>query len=91
MRKSVLSIVLMLPSAQVSDQTHQYSARLIFAGLHVEPNVPSIPGIEYLKGEAFHSSQYKGRAQLTGHDVLIVGCGETGMGMQILRIYMRHC
>ncbi|KAJ8113483.1 hypothetical protein OPT61_g4389 [Boeremia exigua] len=50
-----------------------------FLGLHVEPNVPTIPGIEHLNGEAFHSSQYKGRAQLTGQDVLIMGCGETGM------------
>lgn len=54
---------------------------LTVKGLHVEPNVPFIPGIENLKGEALHSSQYKGRAQLTGHDVLIMGCGETGMGM----------
>lgn len=40
-----------------------------------------IPGIENLNGEAFHSSQYKVRAQLTGQDVLVMGCGETGMGI----------
>lgn len=50
------------------------------SGLHVEPNVPAIPGIQHLRGEALHSSQYKGRAQLAGQDVLIMGCGETGMG-----------
>jgi dimethylaniline monooxygenase (N-oxide forming) len=49
-------------------------------GLHVEPNIPHIPGIENLKGEAFHSSQYKARSQLTGKTVLILGCGETAMG-----------
>jgi dimethylaniline monooxygenase (N-oxide forming) len=57
---------------------------LILPGLHVEPNVPEIPGIEQLQGTAFHSSQYKGRAQLMGQDVLIMGCGETGMGMSEL-------
>ena len=57
---------------------------LTLPGLHVEPNVPEIPGIEHLQGTAFHSSQYKGRAQLTGQDVLIMGCGETGMGMSEL-------
>jgi dimethylaniline monooxygenase (N-oxide forming) len=57
---------------------------LTLLGLHVEPNVPEIPGIEHLQGTAFHSSQYKGRAQLTGQDVLVMGCGETGMGMSEL-------
>lgn len=61
----------------------QYRPELTITGLHVEPNVPSIPGFENLRGEAIHSSQYKGRAQLTGQDVLIMGCGETGMGTEI--------
>lgn len=52
----------------------------ICTGLHVEPNVPAIPGIENVKGEVFHSSQYKLRSQLTGRNVLILGCGETAMG-----------
>ena len=52
----------------------------ICTGLHVEPNVPTIPGIENVHGEVFHSSQYKRRSQLTGKDVLIMGCGETAMG-----------
>ncbi|KAF2130405.1 dimethylaniline monooxygenase [Dothidotthia symphoricarpi CBS 119687] len=51
----------------------------ICTGLHVEPNKPTIPGIENVKGEVFHSAQYKKRAQLTGRDVLIMGCGETAM------------
>jgi dimethylaniline monooxygenase (N-oxide forming) len=53
----------------------------ICTGLHVEPNVPTIPGIENIKGEVFHSSSYKERSQLTGRDVLVMGCGETAMGM----------
>lgn len=61
-------------------KVHITMSLLTLPGLHVEPNVPTIPGIEYLQGEALHSSQYKGRAQLAGQDVLIMGCGETGMG-----------
>jgi dimethylaniline monooxygenase (N-oxide forming) len=53
----------------------------ICTGLHVEPNIPTIPGIEHIKGEVFHSSSYKKRSQLTGRDVLVMGCGETAMGM----------
>jgi dimethylaniline monooxygenase (N-oxide forming) len=71
--------------ARVGAQYSRQDFILIILGLHVEPNVPLIPGIENLKGEAFHSSQYKGRAQLTGQDVLIMGCGETGMGMRQAR------
>ena len=52
----------------------------ICTGLHVQPNIPDIPGIENFKGEVFHSSQYKLRSQLTGRNVLILGCGETAMG-----------
>jgi dimethylaniline monooxygenase (N-oxide forming) len=52
----------------------------ICTGLHVEPNIPTIPGIEHINGEVFHSSQYKKRSQLTGRDVLVMGCGETAMG-----------
>jgi dimethylaniline monooxygenase (N-oxide forming) len=51
----------------------------ICTGLHVKPNVPNIPGIEHVKGDVFHSSQYKLRSQLTGRNVLILGCGETAM------------
>ena len=64
-----------------NERTFDCSHVAICTGLHVEPNVPTIPGIENIKGEAFHSSKYKKRAQLTGKDILIMGCGETAMGM----------
>ncbi|KAF2179262.1 dimethylaniline monooxygenase [Zopfia rhizophila CBS 207.26] len=51
----------------------------VCTGLHVEPNIPNISGIENVQGEVFHSSQYKLRSQLTGRNVLILGCGETAM------------
>lgn len=52
----------------------------VCAGLHVEPNIPHIPGIEHIRGTVFHSSLYKKRAQVAGRNVLILGCGETAMG-----------
>ena len=51
----------------------------IATGLHVSPNIPTIPGIENVHGEVFHSSQYKNRNQLANRRVLILGCGETAM------------
>lgn len=72
----------------------------ICTGLHVEPNMPTIPGTENLKGEWYHSSQYKARRQLVGRDVLILGCGETAMGKRtrdlgasagLLCLLNRHC
>jgi dimethylaniline monooxygenase (N-oxide forming) len=47
--------------------------------LHVKPNIPDIPGIEHLRGEAYHSAQYKSRDQLKDRNLLIIGCGETAM------------
>lgn len=68
------------------EQTFDCSHIAICTGLHVEPNIPSIPGIENINGEIFHSSSYKKRSQLTGRDVLVMGCGETAMGMCIARV-----
>jgi dimethylaniline monooxygenase (N-oxide forming) len=62
------------------EQTFDCSHVAICTGLHVEPNIPTIPGIENVKGEVFHSSSYKKQSQLTGRDVMILGCGETAMG-----------
>lgn len=62
------------------ERTFDCSHIAICTGLHVQSNIPNIPGIENVKGEAYHSSQYKQRSQLTGRDVLILGCGETAMG-----------
>jgi dimethylaniline monooxygenase (N-oxide forming) len=61
------------------ESTFDCSHLAICTGLHVEPNIPDIPGIENIKGDVFHSSVYKGRSQLTGRNVLILGCGETAM------------
>jgi dimethylaniline monooxygenase (N-oxide forming) len=58
----------------------------VCTGLHVEPNVPTIPGIEHINGDVFHSSHYKDRSQVAGRNVLILGCGETAMGRLVSMI-----
>lgn len=61
------------------EHTFDCSHVAICTGLHVEPNIPTIPGIENVDGDVFHSSKYKERSQLTGRHVLVLGCGETAM------------
>lgn len=62
-----------------AEKEYECSHIAICTGLHVRPNVPSIPSIDNFQGEAYHSSQYKRRSQLSGKNVLILGCGETAM------------
>ncbi|OCK80033.1 dimethylaniline monooxygenase [Lepidopterella palustris CBS 459.81] len=61
------------------ERVYDCSHVAICTGLHVEPNIPAIPGIENVQGTVFHSSHYKERSQLAGRDILILGCGETAM------------
>lgn len=62
------------------ESTFDCSHIAVCTGLHVEPNIPDIPGIENVRGDVFHSSLYKNRDQVAGKKVLILGCGETAMG-----------
>lgn len=56
---------------------------VITTGLHVEPNIPLIPGLNSEptpnSPEWIHSSSYKSHDQLRGKEVLVLGAGETGM------------
>jgi dimethylaniline monooxygenase (N-oxide forming) len=78
----------------LSDASTIHASHLaVCTGLHVIPAVPKIPGIEHVlnpamapapgapKPEAYHSSDYKLRSQLTGRKIMILGTGETGMDL----------
>jgi dimethylaniline monooxygenase (N-oxide forming) len=93
LRSRVVNISLLKPSiskwkhrvqytdnASGEQRNYDCSHVAICTGLHVEPNIPSIKGIENVNRDVFHSSKYKARSQLTGRNVLILGCGETAMG-----------
>jgi len=61
-----------------STQSDEYFAVAVCSGLHVHPNIPIIPGMEHVP-TTIHSSEYKGRNQLQGKDILVLGLGETSM------------
>ncbi|KAF2188584.1 dimethylaniline monooxygenase [Zopfia rhizophila CBS 207.26] len=58
----------------------------VCSGLHVDPNIPHVPGIENVPS-LMHSSRFKGREQF-GIDktVMILGAGETGMDVAHLAV-----
>ncbi|KAM3356088.1 putative indole-3-pyruvate monooxygenase YUCCA10 isoform X1 [Capsicum galapagoense] len=43
------------------------------------PFIPKVPGLESFKGKAFHSTKYKNGDKFRGKNVLVVGCGNSGM------------
>ncbi|XP_010462821.1 PREDICTED: probable indole-3-pyruvate monooxygenase YUCCA11 [Camelina sativa] len=62
--------------------TEVYSAEYVVAatGENSEGVIPEIPGlVERFKGEYLHSSEYKNGDNFSGKDVLVVGCGNSGM------------
>jgi len=80
------SQLVVLISLEETESIHVASV-VMCTGLHVVPSVPSIPGIEHVgasssssdKKRAFHSVEYKNRAQVAGRRVMVLGTGETGM------------
>ncbi|KAJ5882006.1 dimethylaniline monooxygenase [Penicillium soppii] len=60
-------------------RTWDCDAVAVCSGLHVKPNVPSIPGLDRVP-VVFHSSEYKHVRQLGQNtNVMVLGTGETGM------------
>lgn len=59
-----------------------YLAQYVVAatGENGEGVIPKIPGlVESFEGEYLHSSEYKNGDRFAGKDVLVVGCGNSGM------------
>ena len=58
----------------------------VCTGLHIEPAMPHIPGIEHVE-QVMHSSQFKTRNDFgKGKNILILGAGETAMDIAHLAI-----
>ncbi|XP_074289547.1 putative indole-3-pyruvate monooxygenase YUCCA10 [Silene latifolia] len=45
--------------------------------------IPDIPGLIKFKGDILHSSQYKSGVKYQNKDVLVVGCGNSGMEISL--------
>jgi indole-3-pyruvate monooxygenase len=52
---------------------------VVASGENSAANIPMIPGLEGFPGVAIHSSNYKSGTQYSGKNVLVVGCGNSGM------------
>ncbi|RLM69307.1 hypothetical protein C2845_PM17G13810 [Panicum miliaceum] len=59
----------------------KYMARflVVASGENSAANIPMIPGLHEFAGETIHSSRYKSGASYSGKNVLVVGCGNSGM------------
>ncbi|KAJ7491288.1 hypothetical protein FB451DRAFT_1222690 [Mycena latifolia] len=89
----VVSYVTKTPSGEWDSTPLTINATYVAlcTGLHVIPAIPDIPGIEHvltpenhepgIAPAAYHSTEYKARAQLAGRRVMILGTGETGMDL----------
>jgi indole-3-pyruvate monooxygenase len=59
----------------------RYTAKflVVASGENSAENIPVITGLHHFAGEAIHSSRYKSGASYSGKNVLVVGCGNSGM------------
>ncbi len=51
---------------------------VVATGYNHTPDFPDWPGAESFTGELLHASRYRNAAPYAGHDVLVVGTGNTG-------------
>ncbi|GMN57823.1 hypothetical protein TIFTF001_026927 [Ficus carica] len=65
----------------VSGEMERYSSDylIVASGENNEAFVPEVQGLTSFKGELIHSSEYKNGKRYKGKDVLVVGCGNSGM------------
>ncbi|KAL6658091.1 hypothetical protein ACP70R_003677 [Stipagrostis hirtigluma subsp. patula] len=65
----------------VTSMVIRYKARflVVASGENSAENIPMIHGLNSFPGEVTHSSKYKSGATYSGKNVLVVGCGNSGM------------
>jgi dimethylaniline monooxygenase (N-oxide forming) len=68
------------------DEEWECNAVAVCSGLHVEPDIPFLKGLENVP-VVMHSSEFKGRNEFgEGKDVMILGAGETAMDLSYLAV-----
>ncbi|KAF0636127.1 hypothetical protein FPSE5266_07912 [Fusarium pseudograminearum] len=66
--------------------TWDCDAVAVCSGLHKEPNLPSIPGLQHVP-EVIHSSDFKTKSQFgINKTVMVIGSGETGADIAYLAV-----
>lgn len=69
-----------------TDTEWECDAVAVCSGLHVTPNIPSIPGVEHVPS-VFHSADFKGTSQFgVDKTLMILGSGETAMDLGYLGV-----
>ncbi|KAK2975917.1 hypothetical protein RJ640_007395, partial [Escallonia rubra] len=65
----------------LSNGVEEYVARflIVATGENSEGYIPEIMGLDSFRGEILHSNQYESGKKFSGKDVLVVGCGNSGM------------
>ncbi|MEM7552757.1 MAG: NAD(P)-binding domain-containing protein [Cyanobacteria bacterium P01_A01_bin.84] len=58
-----------------------YDFVVLCTGLHGQPDIPRITGLEEFEGEVIHGSQYKTPEPFRDKRVLCLGLGESGIGI----------
>ncbi|MEU7889948.1 NAD(P)/FAD-dependent oxidoreductase [Microbispora bryophytorum] len=56
---------------------------VVATGLHRTPYVPDWPGLDEFEGEFLHARDYRVPEPYVGKDVLVVGCGPTGIDIAV--------
>ena len=65
-----------------SPETFIFDAVLVCSGLS-DPCIPTIPGQEIFNGQQFHSHSYRTSEKYENENVLIVGCGPSGIDLTV--------
>ena len=52
---------------------------VIASGENSTKYIPELPGLDTFKGEIIHSNEYKSGSKYANKDVLVVGCGNSGL------------
>ncbi|KAK3043676.1 hypothetical protein RJ639_000092 [Escallonia herrerae] len=65
----------------LSNEVEEYvgSFLVVATGENSECFIPEVSGLDSFKGKKLHSSQYKSGKNFSDKDVLVVGCGNSGM------------
>ena len=58
--------------------TDVFDTLVICSGVHTEPYIPPLPGLDLFQGQVLHAAHYRGPESVTGRSALFVGAGESG-------------
>ncbi|KAB1210598.1 putative indole-3-pyruvate monooxygenase YUCCA10 [Morella rubra] len=63
----------------LSEEMEVYIAEFLVVATGAKSFIPALPGLNTFPGEIVHSSEYKSGSRYQDKEVLVVGCGNSGM------------